>query len=124
MKTLVQGYKNASRAPLPLFLATDLPDYGSSSKSAILAGENAKPLMKILEPLKPIIFQPSTYNLTDHGAVAIVEMNIVASGKRLFVLGGGSFQEWQVNEFLNKNNIEQKAKDKCENELCSRLCCL
>ena len=28
--------------------------------------------MKVLAPLKPITFQPSAYNLTDHGAVAIV----------------------------------------------------
>ena len=60
--------------------------------------------------------------LTDRGAVAIVEMNILVSGKRLFVVGGGSFQEWQVNAFLNKNNIDQKAKDKCKNELCKTLC--
>ena len=80
--------------------------------------------MKILAPLKPIIFQPSTYNLTDRGAVAIVEMNIIVSGKRLFVAGGGSFQEWQVNAFLDKTNIDQKAKGKCKNNLCQRLCCL
>jgi len=81
--------------------------------------------MKILAPLKPIIFQPSTYSLTDRGAVAIVEMNIVVSGKRLFVVGGGSFQAWQVNIFLNKINTGQKkeyAKTKCKNELCNVLC--
>ena len=124
LTTLVQRYKNASRALTPLFLATDFADYGSWSKRAIFARKNAKSLMKILAPVKPIIFQPSTYNLTDRGAVAIVEMNILASGKRLFVVGGGSFQMWQVNIFLNKNNIDQKAKDKCKNALCSRLCCL
>ena len=120
----VQRYKNASRVPIPLFLATDFADYGNLSKRAILARENAKALMKILAPLKPIIFQPSTYNLTDHGAVAIVEMNILASGKRLFVAGGGSFQGWQVNIFLKKTNIDHNAKAKCKNALCNRLCCL
>ena len=117
----IQRYKNASRAPIPLFLATDFGDYGSLSKGAILVRENAKSLMNILAPLKPIIFQPSIYNLTDHGAVAIVEMNILSSGKRLFVVGGGSFQGWLARIFT-KINSEQTAK--CQNELCNRLCCL
>ena len=127
LTTLVQRYKNASRVPVPLFLATDFGESGSLSGRARIARENAKSLMKILAPLKPIIFQPSTYNLTDHGAVAIVEMNIVASGRRLFVVGGGSFQGWQVNIFLNKTNTGQTnedAKTKCKNKLCNMLCCL
>jgi len=114
LTTLVKRYKNAYRVPMPLFLATDFGDSGSLSERAIIARENARSLMKILAPLKPIIFQPSTYNLTDHGAVAIVEMNIVASGRRLFVVGGGSFQAWQVNIFLNKTSTGQK-KRRCKN---------
>jgi len=125
LMTLVQRYKNGSKAPMPLFLASDFGAHGSFSQRAIVARKNAKSLMKILAPLKPIIFQPSTYSLTDRGAVAIVEMNIVVSGKRLFVVGGGSFQAWQVNIFLNKTNTGQKkkyAKTKCKNELCNMLC--
>ncbi|XP_020627717.1 uncharacterized protein LOC110064953 [Orbicella faveolata] len=114
----VLRYKNASGVPIPLFLATDFGDYGSLSGLAIRARKNAKSLMSILAPLKPIIFQPSTYNLTDHGAVAIVEMNIVSSGKRLFVVGGGSFQKWLVNMFHNKINIDQKAKAGCQIRNC------
>lgn len=117
----VQRYLNTSRAPIPVFLGTDFGDYGSLSKRAILARENAKSLMNILAPLKPIIFQPLAFNLTDHGAVAIVEMSILSWGKRLCVVGGGSFQWWQTSIF-NKNNIEQNAK--CRNELCNNLCCL
>ena len=115
LTTRVQRYKNASRDPIPLFLATDFGDYGSLSKRAILARENSKSLMNILAPLKPIIFEPSTYNITDHGAVAIVEMNILLSGKRLFVTGGGSFQYWQVSKF-------DKTGAKCRNDLCNYLC--
>ena len=59
LMTLVQRYKNAIRAPVPLFLGTDFEDYGCLFKRAKVAQENAKPLMKILAPLKPIIFQPS-----------------------------------------------------------------
>ena len=124
LTTLVERYKNA---PIPLFLATDFGDYGSLSGGARIARKNANSLMKDLAPLNPIVFQPSTYNLSDHGAVAIVEMNIVASGSRLFVVGGGSFQGWLVNIFLNKTNTGQKMEDaqtKCKNELCNKLCCL
>ena len=75
LATLVQKYKNVSKVPIPLFLATDFGDYGS--KGARITQKKANSLMKVLAPLKPITFQPSAYNLTDHGAVAIVEMNIV-----------------------------------------------
>ena len=49
-------------------------------------------------------FQPNYYSLSDHGAVAIVEMDVLASGRRLFVLGGGSFQGWIRQQFLKRNN--------------------
>ena len=125
LATLVQKYKNVSTVPIPLFLATDFGDYGSIG--ARVTRKNANSLVKVLAPLKPITFQPSTYNLTDHGAVAIVEMNIVASGSRLFVVGGGSFQGWQVNIFLNRTKTGQTNKDantKCKNKLCNMLCSL
>ena len=121
LTTRVQRYQNASRAPIPIFLASDFGDYGSLSRGAVLVRENAKSLMNILAPLKPIIFEPSAFNLTDHGAVAIVEMSILSSGKRLFVVGGGSFQWWQASHF-NKANIDQNVK--CQNKLCNMLCCL
>ena len=46
-----------------------------------------------------------------HGAVAIVKKNIVASGRRLLVVGGGSFPEWLVNVFRNMTNSDQKMKN-------------
>ncbi|KAL9959405.1 hypothetical protein ACROYT_G032728 [Oculina patagonica] len=89
LSTLVQKHKNVSTAHIPVFLAADFADYGSSTRQVKPARENANSLMKILAPLKPVIFQPSAYNLTDRGAVAIVEMNILVSAKHLFVVGGG-----------------------------------
>ena len=125
LTTLVQRYKNTSTVPITLFLATDFADYGSSSYRAIVARNNAKSLMKILIPLKPIVFQPSTYNLTDRGAVSIVELNILVSSKRIFVVGGGSFQTWLAEKFLNyENHSEHKSIAKCRNELCNNLCYL
>ena len=119
---LVQRHKNTSTAPMPVFLATDFANYGSSSGRVGQARQISKSLMNILAPLKPIVFQPSVYNLTDRGAVAIVEMNILVSGERLFVAGGGSFQEWLASQFLSRNNIDQASSAKCEHELCNRLC--
>ena len=116
LTTRVQRYKNTSRDPIPLFLASDFGDYGSFSSLGRFARENSKSLMNILAPLKPFIFDPSTYNLTDRGTVAIVEMNILSSGKRLFVVGGGSFQQWQLSKF------DDKTEAKCRNELCNYLC--
>ena len=95
-----------------VFLAADFADYGSRSQRVRPVREISKSLMKTLAPLKPVLFQPSAYNLTDRGAVAIVEMNILASGEHLFVVGGGCFQEMVVNQFLNnKNSTDQKSND-------------
>ena len=124
LTTLAQRYMSTSTVPIPFFLATDFSDYGSSSYRAIVARKNAKSLMKILAPLKSTVFQPSTYNLTDQGAVAIVELNILLSSSRLFVVGGGSFQTWLANKFINGNNTAQKSRAKCQHELCYNLCCL
>lgn len=90
--------------PVRVFLATDFTEFGSSSKIGKPARKNAKSLMKKLAPLFPVIFQPAEYKLADRGEVAIVEMNILASGKYLVVLGGGSFQYWVETQFLHKNN--------------------
>ena len=110
---------------MPEFLASDFAEYGSLSRRARQARENSKSLIRILAPLKPILFQPSAYNLSDRGAVAIVEMNILVSDKRLFVVGGGTFQKWIASQFVNKkNNIGGKFKSDCRNELCNSFCCL
>ena len=122
LSTLVQRHKSLSAADIPIFLAGDFAGYGSSSRHVKPARRKAKSLMKILAPLKPVIFQPSSYNLIDRGAVAIVEMHILVQSKHLFVVGGGTFQAWVVNQFLNKNNIDRKSTAKCKSELCNSLC--
>jgi len=101
--TQVQRHKKGNMADIPIFLATDFADYGSWSKNVNPARQNAESLMKILAPLKPVIFEPSVYNLTDRGTVAIVEMHILVSGKHLSVVGGGQFQSWIVSQFVSKN---------------------
>jgi len=63
---LIERHENTGTAPMPVFLATDFADYGTSSKRiANLSRYNTKSMMNILAPLKPpVIFQPSAYNLT------------------------------------------------------------
>ena len=118
----VQRYNNASTAPLTVFLASDFAEFGSSSLGVNTPREKSASLMNILSPLKPIMFQPSAYNLTDRGTVAIVEMNILVSGDHLFVVGGGTFQKWIVKEFLHKNNIDQRSQVKCSSKMCNTFC--
>ena len=91
----------------PIFLAADFTKFGSSSATVNPARKHAKFLKKILLPIRPIVFKPSEYKIVDRGALAIVEMNILASGRRLFVLGGGSFQLWITTQFLTKNKNDQ-----------------
>ena len=71
--------------------------------------------MEILaKKLNPISFQPADYDhsLSDHGAIAIVEINILLAGKRLLKLGGGgSFQGCIVEQFLKQNNYDLKKVD-------------
>lgn len=100
----VQKIMTASN-PVSVFLAMDFLDF-IRSKSVASAGtkrEIALSLMKILSPLNVITFRSSEYKFSDRGAVAIVEMNILASGKQLVVLGGGSYQFWIERQFLEKN---------------------
>ena len=62
--------------------------------------------MTVIEGLleNPTFFDPKVYHLVDRGSVAIVEMNILASGSQIFSVGGGSFQHWIRNFFAQKHN--------------------
>ena len=94
--------------PVPVFIAMDFLDFASKLvASAGTKPEIALSLMKILSPLNIITFRPSEYKFSDRGAVAIVEMNILASGKYLIVLGGGSYQFWIERQFLEKNGNDR-----------------
>jgi len=107
LRKRLQNTIQVATVPPPIFLAADFTAFGSSSKKAIRARKYAKSFIKILLPLRPIVFRPSEYKIVDRGAVAIVEMNILASGRRLFLLGGGSFQTWMTTQFRTKNKNEQ-----------------
>lgn len=107
LATRVHKIMQAGALRNTVFMATDFSEFGSSGAFIKPARGNARSLMKILSPLKPITFQPLEYNVTDGGAAAIVEMNILASGTHLIVLEGGSFQRWIEAQFLNKNGNDR-----------------
>ena len=86
-----------------IFVATDFSPSGSQSFGISLARNNTTLLLNHLDELlhNPVFFQPHVYNLLDTGAVAIVEMTILTSGRQLFLTGGGSFQGWIKDQFAN-----------------------
>ena len=113
LRIQIQAITQVATVHTPVFLATDFTEFGSSSKKGVAARKHAKSLMKILVPLKPVVFQPSEYKVADKGAVAIVEMNILSSGKRLVVVGGGTFQYWIITQFLNNNEQRKVERFAC-----------
>ena len=50
-----------------------------------------------------VFLQPNFYNIKDKGAVAIVEMALLISGKQLFLTGGGSFEYTIRALFINRS---------------------
>ena len=89
-----------------IFVATDFSPSGSQSFGISSARNNTTLLLNHLDGLlhNPVFFQPHVYNLLDSGAVAIVEMTILTSGRQLFLTGGGSFQAWIKNQFANRKH--------------------
>lgn len=102
----------ADSLSLKVFLSTDFSKYGSDSRNGYLRNEAAL-IMELLRKklTQPVTFDPADYVLTDNGAIAIVETNILTVGRRLFLLGGGSFQAWIKNMFLIKNNFDNNLVD-------------
>ena len=88
-----------------LFVAADFTAFGSQSKWAREARSRASLLLNHLNELfqKTVFFQPHFYNLRDKGAVAIVEMAVLASGKQLFLTGGGSFEYFIRTQFMKRS---------------------
>ena len=89
-----------------IFVATDFSPSGSQSFGISSARNNTTLLLNHLDELlrNPVFFQPHVYNLLDSGAVAIVEMTILNSGRQLLLTGGGSFQAWIKNQFANRKH--------------------
>ena len=103
---------NASSLGLKVFLSTDFSKYGSDSRNGYLRNQAAT-IMELLTKklIQPVTFDPTYYVLTDSGAIALVETSILTAGRRLFLLGGRSFQEWIQEMFLAKNNFDLKLVD-------------
>ena len=48
-------------------------------------------------------YKPQFYKIKDKGAVAIVEMALLASGKELFLTEWGSFQHFIAQQFMKRS---------------------
>jgi len=58
-----------------------------------------KYLDKLLE--RPRGFDPTTVRVSDRGSIAMTEMNNLSTRKKLFMVGGGNFQDWKRDQFKN-----------------------
>ena len=88
-----------------LFLSHDLADHGSDTLVGDSKSSDRKHLSRSLHKYlnQPTTFSPLEFGVYDHGAAAIIEMNVLAMATRLFTLGGGNFQEWVVDLFSLRN---------------------
>ena len=98
-----------------IFLATDFSTFGSESYSIQPAQEKREILHKHLDKLleNRHVFDPRTVELSDRGSIAIVEMNILSAGKKLFLVGGGNFEDWIKDRF-------EKVSDHVAEKICYR----
>ena len=78
-----------------IFLATDFTKFGSSASAVKSARKESDRLEQLLDNIlgHPETFDPSGADLSDRGSIAIVEMSILTAGKKLFLVGGGSFED-------------------------------
>ena len=87
-----------------LFIATDLPTYGSDTFHSSKSKDRLLANRYLIDSLKhPMVFKPELYGIHDRGEIAIIEMQILSLGKSLYTLGGGNFHDWIVDLFLFQN---------------------
>ena len=107
-----------------LFVAVDFSGFGSQSKGVSEARRKASLLLKHLNELfdNMVFLQPQFYNIKDKGAVAIVEMAVLASGKQLFLTGGGSFEYFIRTQFMKRSpNSFDKVYLMCHNDAVDQI---
>ena len=98
-----------------VYLASDLVDDGTDTLGNFI---NETKKQGLYLELKSALRNPVTSSLiqevNDTGAKAIIEMHVLALGKKLVTLGGGNFQQWIIELFLQNNrNLEQSLYRVC-----------
>lgn len=94
-----------------IFLASDFSRFGSKSSSSRLALRESEILFEYLHKLleDTETFDPNAVGLSDRGSVAIVELSILSAGKKLFLVGGGNFEDWIKDKFEKEgSNVAEK----------------
>ena len=106
------------------FVAVDFTEFGSQSKWAREARGKASLFLKHLNELfdNMVFLQPQFYKIKDKGAVAIVEMALLVSGKQLFLTGGGSFQHFMAQQFMKRSpNSFDKVYGVCHDDAVDQI---
>ena len=98
-----------------VYLACDLEDDGSDIIGKFI---NKTKKQGLYLELKSALQNPVTSSLiegvNDRGAKAIIEMHVLALGRQLVTLGGGTFQRWIIERFSQNNrNLEQSLHRVC-----------
>lgn len=99
-----------------VYLSSDIVDHGSDTLTQEVS--KAKRL-SLYRELNKILGYPVTLNhiqgLYDTGAIAIIEMHILAASKKLVTLGGGNYQEWIIQLFSrNVRDLTHSLHRVCE----------
>lgn len=83
-----------------VYLSSDIVDHGSDT---LIQDVSKAKRMTLYMELNQLLGYPVTLShiqgLYDTGAIAIIEMHVLAAGKKLVTLGGGNFQEWVIQLF-------------------------
>lgn len=99
-----------------VYLACDIVDHGSDT---LIHDVSKRKRLALYRELMKLLHFPKTLSrikgLYDAGAVAIIEMHILAEGKKLVTLGGGNYQEWLVQLFTrNVRDLRHSLYRVCE----------
>ena len=99
-----------------VYLSTDMVDYGSDT---LIRDVSKAKRLSLFRQLNGMLGYPVTLShiegLYDTGAIAIIEMHILAAGKKLVTLGGGNYQEWIIQLFSgNVRDLTHSLHRVCE----------
>lgn len=99
-----------------VYLSSDIVDHGSDT---LVQDVSKAKRLSLYRELNKILGYPVTLShiqgLYDTGAIAIIEMHILAAGKKLVTLGGGNYQEWIIQLFSrNVHDLTHSLHRVCE----------
>ena len=91
-----------------ILMITDISEYGTDSCIDVKCMQYVRKVQSILTSIGLVQtrFNPKLTGSSESPAfVSLVEMNMLATGNRLVVIGGGSFKKQIINHFLQSNPV-------------------